>query len=353
MSPCASALSSFAPAVKIEVLEYRFFQSVFLTLPNYVVLLYNNRMQCNDSMFSRFILPICFSAPLLVFYADAADVPPNDIWRIDTHQVSYIQPDSSSFTKLRYYRFEDSRWQQSDADVFHRAQNDNVPLVIFAPGYTSATQQTTNTGLGLVRILDKNKQQTPARYRIVFWDWYADQTTCRIRSDVRSKIPVAKRAGNYLTLFLQSLKQDSQVCLFGFSFGARIVCQGVHALPEEVAAKLHLHVILSGAAVDQHWLGDKSFYGDVVKRAEKVLVTYTSDDWALKFYPYMYEPGAAAEALGLRGVPMKQILPEYRDRIESIDIRRYIGRDHQTLKHAGSLPFRKRIDEYFFFGNSR
>ncbi|GHT12998.1 hypothetical protein FACS1894170_08470 [Planctomycetales bacterium] len=288
-----------------------------------------------------------------MFYADAAEVLPNDIWRIDTHQVSYIQPDSGSFTKLRYYRFADNRWQQTDADAFYQMQDNNVPLVVFAPGYSSATQQTTNTGLGIVRILDKHKPQTSVRYRIVFWDWYADQTTCRIRSDVRSKIPVAKRAGTYLTLFLQSLKPDSKVCLFGFSFGARIVCRSVQSLPDDAAAKLHLHVVLSGAAVDQHWLGDNSLYGDVVKRAEKVLVTYTSDDWALKFYPYMYEPGTEAEALGLLGVPMKQILPQCRDRIESIDIRRYIGRDHQTLKHAGSLPFRERIDEYFFFGSNR
>ncbi|MDR3232439.1 MAG: hypothetical protein LBT46_02010 [Planctomycetaceae bacterium] len=273
-----------------------------------------------------------------------------EIWRINTRPVTFSSPNNENFAKLCFFRQTDNHWTTGSSETFFQTQAADIPLIVFVPGYTSTTADTTQTGLNLVRLF--NADTNHRKYRIVFWDWYADRSICRIRPDIRSKIPIAKGSAGYLTLFLQSLQPESKVCLFGFSFGARIVCDGVQNLAESDAGQLHLRVVLSAAAADQHGLGSQSQYCNVVKYAEKVLVTYNPDDWALSFYPYMYEPGYRAEALGLLGVPMKSILPEYRSRIESVSVKTHIGIEHKTLKHAGSPVFRSRMDEYFFFSTA-
>ncbi|MDR3182647.1 MAG: hypothetical protein LBT89_06965 [Planctomycetaceae bacterium] len=298
--------------------------------------------------YSRFIRSIGYALLLTLVPALQAETDSvsgnHDIWRIDTHSLSFAEPNSENFAKLRYYQRTNNAWVESGSETFFSTQQKDVPLIIFAPGYTSTTSGTIQTGLGLVRLFDKSK-----KCRVVFWDWYAERIFCRIRSDVRSKIPVAQRSAGYLTLLMQNLKTDSKVCLFGFSFGARIVCGGVQNLNEADAERLHLHVVLSAAATDQNWLGSESRHSNTVKYAEKILVTYNPDDWALAFYPYMYEIGHRAEALGLLGPPMRSVAPQYRSKIEAVNVQHYIGREHQTLKHAGSPVFRSRIGTYFFF----
>ena len=269
-----------------------------------------------------------------------------DIWRVDLRSVAHLPGSERHFSKLAYYRWEKNRWVASDAETFFASQKPEIPLIVFAPGYTSTTPQTTKVGLGIVQNFDPNKP-----CRVVFWDWYSDKGTGNIRHDVRSKLPIIANTSNYLALFLQKVKPQSKVCLFGFSFGSRIVCHAAETLRKnnQRPEGLRLNLVLSGAATDQLWFAKGQQHSRIPEIVEKILITYNPDDWALRFYPMMYDHRDKASALGATGLPLRSIAPEFRAQFENINVQRYIGKEHQTLFHVQTPVFRSRINTFFFF----
>jgi len=269
-----------------------------------------------------------------------------DIWRVDLLAVTYLTPNDRNFSRLAYYRWENSRWVASDAETFFATQQSEIPLIVFAPGFTSTTPQTTKVGLGLVRNFDPEKP-----CRVVFWDWYSDRGPGNIRRDVRGKLPIADRTGDYLALFIQQLPPQSKVCLFGFSLGSRIVCQAAETLRRsgQQPEGLRLNLVLSAAATDQNLFARGQRHSRIPEIAEKILVTYNPDDWALKFYPLMYNHRDRAPALGYKGLLLQSISPAHRAQFENINVQRFIGDEHQTLYHVRTPVFRSRINAYFFF----
>jgi hypothetical protein len=297
-----------------------------------------------------------FLLPLLLFVlltSQTALAVPNagkdgvqDIWRVDLRPVAYLKACEQHFHKLPFFRLENNRWQPSDARTFFETQCADIPLIVFAQGYSLTTQETTQVGLALVRHFDPNKS-----CRVLFWDWYSDKGSRFIRRDLRNKIPIGYNASHYLALFLQRLQPQSKVCLFGFSFGSRIVCEAVEILRQsgQRPEGLRLNLVLSGAATDQHWFAQGQRHGRVPEIVERILVTYNPDDWVLWYYPLMYSIRSDVVALGLDGLPMRSIAPEFREQFENINVGPYVGHRHQTLLHVRTPAFRSRINTYFFF----
>ena len=267
-----------------------------------------------------------------------------DIWRVDLHAVARSSANEQQFSKLAYYRWQESQWQISEAETFFETQQPEIPLIVFAPGYTSTISQTTQVGLSIVQTFDPDKP-----CRVVFWSWYSERGVGNIRRDVRSKLPIIDNAAGHLALFLQMLEPQSKVCLFGFSFGSRIVCNAVSSLKKNDGEGLRLNLVLSGAATDRNWFAKGQRHGDVPAIVEKILITYNPDDWALRFYPWMYEFSCRTKALGYEGLPMRNIAPEFRSKFENINVNRYIGDEHKTLTHVRTPAFQSRINAYFFF----
>ena len=269
-----------------------------------------------------------------------------DIWRVDLRAVARLNADEQHCSKLAYYRWQNNRWQSSDAETFFDTQQPGIPLIVFAPGYTSTTPQTTQVGLGLVQNFDPSKP-----CRIVFWDWFSERGAGTIRCDIRNKLPIVNNTAGYLALFLQKVEPQSKVCLFGFSFGSRIVCIAVETLQKnnQRPEGLRLRLVLSGAATDRDWFAEGRQHGRIPEIVEKILVTYSPDDWALRFYPLMYSCRDRAKALGYEGLPMRNISPEFRDQFENVNISRHIGDEHRTLLHVRTPDFQSRINTYFFF----
>jgi len=275
-----------------------------------------------------------------------ANVAHQDIWRVDVRPVAFLSATEQNFQKLRYYHWENNQWQLSDAETFFDTQRAEIPLTVFAPGYSLTTQETTQVGLGLAQRFDPSKP-----CRVVLWDWYSDKGGKLIRRDIRNKIPIGYNSANYLAIFLQNMKPQSKVCLFGFSFGGRIVCDAVETLRKggQRPEGLRLNLVLSGAATDQHWFAMGQRHGRVPEIVERILVTYNPDDWVLRYYPLIYGFRSETDALGLEGLPMRRIAPEYRDQFENINVQPFIGRKHKTLYHVRTPVFRSRINAYFFF----
>ena len=294
--------------------------------------------------------PLWFVPLLLVLLKmQVAAAVPNecqDVWLVDLRAVAKLSADEQYFPKLKYSRWDNNRWQISDAETFFETQQAEIPVIFLALGFTLTTSEVTQTGFDIVRYFDPNKP-----CRIVFLDWYSDRTGDTYRRDIRKRLPITDNTGDYVALLLQNLKPQSKACLFGFSLGNRITCGAAEALrkngrqPED----LRLHLVISGSATDWYLFAEGKPHGEVPLVAEKIMVTYNPSDIALRFYHAIYGCLNKTAALGFTGLPMQSIDPEYRDRFENINIERYIGGKHQTLAHVKCPPFRNRINTYFFF----
>jgi len=296
--------------------------------------------------FLSFLLILLFFDLVTVQIAQAVPSAQQDVWRVDLRPVAEIKVSEQSLLKLKYYRWINNRWQISDAETFFQTQQAEYPLIFLALGYTLTSQETTAVGHAILRKFDTTKP-----CRVVYWDWYSEKEIPKIRRDIRNKIAVAENAADYLAYFLRELKPQSKACLFGFSFGCRIVCQAAEVLRvcEQRPEELRLNIVLSGAASDQNWFAYGQRHGNVPAIVEKILVTHNPDDISLRFYPLIYPFRHKPTALGVSGVPIQSVAPEYRDRFENLNVERYVGRKHETLGHVGCAAFRSRINKYFFF----
>ena len=267
-----------------------------------------------------------------------------DIWLIDTHSSPWHSASEQGFERAIYYQLVDNKWVKSDLTTFLETQAPEIPLVIFSPGYTSTMSDTVEVGMSLVRLYQKDQ-----KCRTVFWCWPADKIRLRLGPDIREKISVAEASAGYLRLFLSRLKPESKVCLLGFSFGNRIICDAVQKLGDECPENMRFHLVLTAAATDRVWLAECSRHGDVPRLADKIFVSYNPADRALIFYPHLYGNCSQPDALGRFGPPMQLIAPEYHDRIEAVNVNPYVGSYHRTIHHLQTPVFRQRMNDYLFF----
>ena len=285
-------------------------------------------------------------ALVLIFVAsqNSRGFAEQDIWLIDTHPAPWNRASEAGFAKTVYYQLVGRQWVRSDAETFFETQIPEVPLVVFSPGYTSTTADTVEVGMSLVRLY-----QPGLNCRTVFWSWPAEKIRCRILPDIRDKISVAAASGDYLAMFLNRLKPESQVCMVGFSFGNRVLCDAVVRLGDDRPDGMRIHLVLTASATDRGWLASGARHGELPRLAEKILILYNPADRALQFYPLLYGNGSGPEALGRFGPPMARIAPEYRDRIEAVNVQPNIGKFHRTVDHFKTPVFRRNINDYLFF----
>lgn len=267
-----------------------------------------------------------------------------DVWIVDTHPASWTRPNESEFVKIRYRHLEDNRWVSSDAATFLETHSPEIPLIVFTPGYTATLSDTLQVWRTMTRKLDRGKP-----CRIVMWNWPSEKVQQRLIPDIRAKIPVAAANGRYMAWFLSSLPENSKVCLLGFSFGNRIMSDAVQHLGDDKPEGMRIHLVLVAPATDANSLGEGRKHGNVPKTAEKILVFYNHSDFRLHFYPHLYGPSYRTESLGKLGPPMRLISPEYRDRIEAVNLNPYVGCYHRTLMHLETPAFRHRAARYLLF----
>jgi len=271
-----------------------------------------------------------------------------DIWLIDTQNAPWSHASEAGFSKIVFYQFVDNQWVRSDAESFFETQTADVPLVLFSPGYTTTTTNIIEIGMLLVQLY-----QPGQNCRTVFWKWPSEKLRLRVVSDIRDKIVVAETNGDYLAMFLHRLKPESQVCMVGFSFGNRIICDAVARLGDDRPDGMRIHLVLTASATDRGWLASGSRHGDVPRLVEKILILYNPIDRVLMLYPLLYGNGSRPDALGRFGPPLSKITLEYRDRIEAVNVQCYIGKMHQTVYHLRTPVFRQRMNDLLFFGDRK
>ena len=277
-----------------------------------------------------------------------------EVWMVDLYGADWTCASEEEYGKLRTYRLEKKsqccagHWIKSDQEEFLETSDPDVPIIIFVPGYTSTPQQTVEVGMMLVQHFDSEKSG-----RTVFWNWPSEKQSSWLATDIRAKMPVASASSDYLVRFLRTLKPNSKVCIFGFSFGNRIVLDAVERLGDDQPEGLRIRLVLAGAATDRNFLARNHRNGHVPEIAEKILIFFNPLDRALLVYPLIYGTDYKPEALGRYGPPLGAILPQFRNRIESVDVFSQVGVRHITAVSMGAPAFKQRIGTYFFFEGER
>ncbi len=279
-----------------------------------------------------------------------------EVWMLDSRCAHWTCANDEEYKKLRTYRLEKcpchlGHWSQSSQEEFLETADPDVPLIIFVPGYSSTPQQTVDVGMMLVRHFDPQKSG-----RTVFWNWPSEKQSTLITQlgqDIRAKMSVASASSDYLAMFLRSLKPNSKVCIFGFSFGNRIVLDAVERLGNDRPEGLRIRLVLAGAATDRNFLARNHRNGNVPEIAEKILIFFNPFDRALFVYPLIYGSDYQPEALGQYGPPLGAILPQFRHKIESVDVFFEVGVRHITAVSMEAPAFKQRIGTYFFFEGDR
>ncbi|MDR0521189.1 MAG: hypothetical protein LBH00_04975 [Planctomycetaceae bacterium] len=306
---------------------------------------YRLLIQTSFVFFVLTFVPALLSIPVRAAASGENQDISQEIWRIDTRTAGTKHSEEKSLQHMRFFRWQNGYWKPSDAAAFLETQNPKLPLIVFVPGWRSPTDQTTETGFHLVRKLGAEKA-----CRIVFWDWLSEPVFIRPRIDIQHKIPVAAGNGEMLNTFVRKMPPGSKVCLFGFSFGCRIIGHACESLTQDNMPKdMRLHLVLAAAAIDQYGLAAGHRQENIPQIAEKTFISYNSQDRALRWYCAVYRGHTRVQALGRTGPPWQMIAPEFRERIEAVNLFPYIGREHRTTVHIDSPAFKNRISRYFFF----
>jgi hypothetical protein len=231
------------------------------------------------------------------------------------------------------------RWQRSDLDSF-LAFDPAVPTIIYVHGNQMTPGQAKSQGLAVYRRLAHYGTGEPIRFVIFSWP---SSRVGRLIRDVQVKAVRTGPAGCQLGWLLDQMPAETHVSLIGFSFGARIVTGGLHVLAGgslggglKLADRAHpdrrpVDAVLIASALHCHWLGKGQYHGRAMSQVDRMFLLNNRSDLALRYYRFSTPGRDRPQALGLHGPNC--LSAEYASKIESRDVSRYAGRQHDLFQY--------------------
>ena len=289
--------------------------------------------------------------------AAATDGP--QVWLVSTRGAPHRGDLESGAGHISYWRLDPaqaSQWLKSDARAFHDSCDPSVPTTLFVHGNQIDADVAVEEGWAL--YLQMQQQAAGRSFRLVIWSWPSDRIGRRYRPDVRIKAALSDVEGFYLARTLADLKQGTRLSLVGYSLGARVITAAMQMLtgvqvaghrlsPEAMAdwssdSSRPIRVMLLAAAMDADWLTPGHRGGLALPMIERALVTLNGNDLAMRFYPRLYGR-RGPEALGHVGP-----IHSDRDKIETVDVSRSVGRHHNWYLYAAAPAVVQRLAWYTF-----
>jgi hypothetical protein len=275
--------------------------------------------------------------------------PQDSLWLISTRHLGCPNPNVSGDPSFRILRYDASGWQESDFADWLSDQREAT--LFYVHGNRVDNSQAFRHGRQAYHAVVRRAEPTVS-IRFVVWSWPSDQI-CGPRRDVQSK---AARTGNesyYLASALAQLPSDTQVSLFGFSFGARIISGSLHLLGGSPLngyrladihslPGLHLRAVLMAAAMDRDWWLPSGHHSQCLAVADQVLVQFNPCDPALKLYPRI-DRQKRPQALGYTGFPWSASWDE--GRVQQQNVSSLLGKTHDGSRYLASEAIMARARE--------
>jgi hypothetical protein len=291
--------------------------------------------------------------------ASIAEEVSGQIWLISTRELA----DDCQATGAvpRYWLFgADQQWAPSDEKAFLAAGHVAVPTIFVVHGNRADRDEAVSLGWDVLQCL---RDEAPGRtFRLAIWSWPADRIQARFRIDVRTKSARSEQESYHLARLIDAMKPDAPVSLVGYSFGARTIGGALNLLAGEAWAGRTLperkgkpprmvRAVLVAAAADDSVLLPSGSYACALGQVEQMLVTVNPTDNRLKWYRHLDRRGGP-DALGLFGPACPDRLGPDEKKLEVLNLRCEVGRDHTWASYVGAPSLRSRLAKYAFLGQS-
>lgn len=277
-----------------------------------------------------------------------ADAPTGDVWLVSTRQAPRCGEQRLLEARIPLWQAEGDCWSSQSLDALKKiVQEDPRPMFVFIHGNRESLQSAI-THAEAVRC---KLEQSGRKYRLLIWAWPSDRVGRRQRPDVQRKHAYTPTQAGYLADLLRLLDHREELCLVGYSFGARIAVEALARLSaSEIPPNSALHgdavaagsagdskrpawrirLVLVAAAVDAWDLSPQGRFSAAASVAERITITRNCFDPALRFYPRMY---------GRRGPPaLGYVGPFGGDpKLRVVDLSCAVGRTHAWVCYAAAI----------------
>jgi hypothetical protein len=274
-----------------------------------------------------------------------ADPAVDTIWLISTRHLPCPCSCKTHIPDFQVLRYDQQvGWNRATMGDFADAESPSAGTAVYVHGNQADWSRAIDIGMKAYRSLVRNSQ-TPRPIRFVIYSWPSDRMCCLSR-DVRVKASRADGECCYLAHLLEGMQPETQVGLFGFSFGGRIIAGALHAagggdLPgycrgdAPVKPAESLRAVLMGAAMHDYWILPGRRFGQCVNHVDALLVQYNPADRVLKYYPRI-ERRSRPQALGHSGIPCWHELGDAGDRVSQQNVAPALGKRHSAESYLYS-----------------
>ena len=281
---------------------------------------------------------------------------PSEMYEISTRHLSeqfrcinFDQPN------VEVNKWLGNRWSRTNVEEALPVGGTGILTIVYVHGNFMER----NNALERLRIVnDYLKAQADRPFRLLMLSW-PSQREKKLLRDVLSNAESAECQSLYVAWILQKLRNESQVSLLGFSFGARAVTGGLHLdaggmIPGYISnpspmpiqdASLKYRLGLVAPALDRNWMEQNGRHQMAMSHVESMVNLYNSRDPILRrfrFIDRLSRPIAAGFA-GFTGMaaladPHATTPLTGQSRNQQYDCGSRIGSTHSERSYYGECP---------------
>jgi len=228
-----------------------------------------------------------------------------------------------------------------------------------------------NNALERVRIVDRYfRAQTDRPYRLLMLSWPSQREKKPLR-DVLSNAESAECESLYVAWMLQRLRNEPQISLLGFSFGAKAVTGGLHldaggVIPGYSTSphanrddSLNYRLGLVAPAIDRHWIEKRGRHHLALTHVDSMINLYNSRDPILRRFRFL-DRFSRPIAAGFAGFSGFEVLFDPRvtsplagqSRIRQYDCGSVIGTTHSERSYYGECPYFRTMIHHLLWKDS-
>ena len=260
-----------------------------------------------------------------------------------------------------------NRWLRSNVEDALPSGGTGLLTIIYVHGNFMER----NSALERVRIVDRYlREQTDRPYRLLMLSWPSQREKKPLR-DALSNAESAECESLYLAWMLQRLRNEPQVSILGFSFGARTVTGGLHldaggVIPgfaptpsTNIPTFLKYRVGLVAPALDRNWIERNGRHQLALSHVDSLVNLYNSRDPILRRFRFL-DRLSRPIAAGFSGFTGIEALADPRattpltgqSRIRQYDCGSIIGTTHSEKSYYGECPYFRSMIQHLLWKNS-
>jgi len=289
------------------------------------------------------------SVALLATFAWSANA--GELWMVSTRSVCSTA--CAGLQDFDVWKLDaDQCWVPASAEEFLSTADPAVPITVFLHGNRADMCRAVEMGWQVYERLSCDAGERP--FRLVIWSWPSDRIRGP-RRDAEAKAARSDAEAMLLATFLNALRSDARVNLFGYSFGARIATGALELLAGGQVAgralaerrdgpRTPMRAMLVAAAEDADWLSPSAYHGQALSTVERALVAWNPCDRALRFYPRI---SCGAAALGHVGADCPATEGDC-VKLEEVNVACEVGRRHEWERYFAASDVQCRLAWYAF-----